>query len=336
MHVNHPRSAPPSPRGGILLSSHTYGGSTAQPLAYRQRNHSSSSLPVTPPPSQQCSAENTSQSFERQSYQPTEWSLLAIERPEVKAKYTVSLLHHPTMTLYTWPIDPRKPPLQGTCYKTPLKPDIQDFKPTATLRQSLQVLEDCLRTWIRQTRSRSPLGSGKLIVQASELEWVANSLQLRSTTLEQRSHWLSLQQVPDVIPTSTPTSPARTPPAIPEDGIHSPTGSSDSSRRPPSRTSTLSPLGHRRTPQPLSPIINPPSRNPPSVQPPSDISFDGELNKSPTPVLSLTEPSPVLESMSRFEDSASKSDEMKHNIHSAIQALRLNDDATNPHTAASS
>ena len=335
-------SAPPSPRTGILLPTPSnYGNTVPQPLAYRQRNHSSSSLPTTPPISQQ-NPVDISHLFspERLGYQASDWSLLGIERPQVRSKYIITLLYWPTMTLYTWPIDPRKPPTQGTCFITPTGSDNHEANSTTTLRMSLRLLEDCLRTWIRHSRSRSPGGGsgGRMVVNNSELDVITTMLRLATTTEDQREHWLRLQQIPESIPTSTPSSPVQTPSAIPEDTVYSPTESSDSGRYPP-RSSSLSPHGRRRTPQTLSPILTPAQGLPSVPRPLSDgILPSAERTQSPTPALSVTEASPIVQNLPQFPsvpDQGAINPQLDQNIDSVIQALSLHDNAT-PATSAAS
>ena len=325
---NQPRSAPPSPGGGILLATPIqYGNAVTQPLAYRHANWSSSSLPATPrAPSPKVMMDSPSQALpaEHSGYDATKWSLVAIERPQVRAKYVVSLLYWPTKTLYTWPIDPRKPPAQGTCFVT--RVDVTDQLETdanGTLRKSLRLLEDCLRTWIRYTRSssrprsRSPSGTGRIVATDVEIEQVSLMLQLQLTTPAARAQWLSRQKVPDVIPVSTPTFPVITPNSIPEEST-----STHGKGTPGGKT--LSPTSVRRAPSGFAPI-SPPSQDGRQRMP---ASHKKALPPEPVmesrgraPTVLVTESSPATTSLPSMGAVPPK----RSNLDSAVEALSLRD-----------
>lgn len=325
---NQSRSAPPSPGGGILLATPIqYGSTVPQPLAYRHANWSSSSLPTTPrAPSPKVTMEPPlqAQSVDRMGYDATKWSLVAIERPQIRAKYVVSLLYWPTKTLYTWPIDPRKPPAQGTCFVT--RVDVTDQLETdanGTLRKSLRLLEDCLRAWIRYTRSsshprsRSPSGTGRIVATDTEIEQVSMMLHLQLTTPAARAQWLSRQNVPDVIPVSTPTSPVVTPGSIREEPVRTPGSGTPGGM-------TLSPTSVRRAPSGFAPV-SPPSQDGRRKMPMSHkVTLPPEPetgSRGRAPAVLVTEPAPAPASLPTMDAVHPK----KSNLDSAIEALSLQD-----------
>ena len=321
------RSAPPSPRAGILLTTpNQYGSSVNHPLAYRHKNLSSSSLlatPLTPPPL--AGSELPPPALpEHLSYRAADWSLLAIERPQARAKYMVSLLYHPCMTLYTWPIDPRKPPAQGTCFVTRVgSTESPDDDSATTLRRSLRLLEDCLRTWIRNARprARSPGASGRSVASDAEIELVTSLLHLTATTKKQRAQWLDKQKIPEVIPTSAPTSPLATPSAMSEDAAHSaPSGSPSSTWKPSSRPSSLSPHARQRAHVSLSPIQT--SERVTKVRDPKRQHLRERL-----PSVFVTESSPVVASAPALSavNGGEGDEQAAQRLEAAIEALSLHE-----------
>ncbi|EPQ28731.1 uncharacterized protein PFL1_03535 [Pseudozyma flocculosa PF-1] len=114
------------------------------------------------------------------TYRQRHWSLVAISRPLVNTRggtsrstLTVTLLHHPSQTLYAWPFDLSGATSRGTCYITtaaeaaassrddtasPSHGGESSSSPPSgeTLSTSLKVLADVVRCWISHRPSSSP------------------------------------------------------------------------------------------------------------------------------------------------------------------------------------
>ncbi|WFD41709.1 hypothetical protein MPSI1_000345 [Malassezia psittaci] len=297
---NSPQSAPPSPRSGILLRNPVqYGSSVDHPLAYRHSANSSSSLPSTPSANPPGSLNQSphSQRSEPLNYTSIDWSLIAIQRPQIRSKYIVTLLHRPSASLYTWPIDPQKPPVQGTCFVTRLDPGANQNTPSnSILRQSFRLLEDCLRAWIRHIRSRprssSPGNNGCVVVRDDEIDRITTQLQLSFTTGDERADYLSRQNIPDAIPNSNPTSPVTTPKMFPTDVKQSAemlnsTRSADTNISPPTSRSS------RRSLSPSS-VVSRVSKLSLSL-PPAQEETSAEISGTGTPAVLVTESSPSID-----------------------------------------
>ena len=181
--------APPSPRGrGILLPPAQYGAS------HSQRTRSSST--------------------ESRDYNPSEWALIGIERENMQSKYTVTLMHWPTTTLYAWPLDPKSSRKESQCYITPTR-NRSERTDLRIMRTSLRVLEDAVRTWMRCVRTKPNIKNGGVSVAYTELEQICNMLSLAPATQDQCSEWLQLQQLPN-FPQSAPSSNASSPNLYPQ------------------------------------------------------------------------------------------------------------------------
>ena len=163
--------APPSPRGrGILLPPAQYGA----PHSRRTR----------------------SSSTESRDYNPSEWALIGIERENMQSKYTVTLMHWPTTTLYAWPLDPKSSRKESQCYITPTRNRSE-------------------RTDLRTMRTKPNIKNGGVSVAYTELEQICNMLSLAPATQDQCSEWLQLQQLPN-FPQSAPSSNASSPNLYPQ------------------------------------------------------------------------------------------------------------------------
>ncbi|WFD30114.1 hypothetical protein MSPP1_001131 [Malassezia sp. CBS 17886] len=237
------RSAPPSPRGrGILVTGSTAPGSASLSRPPSSRNSVTSLSSLSTPTGERPVNLARLVTPTRLGYQPVDWSLLAIDRKRAGAKYVVTLLYWPTMTLYAWPFDPRRPPSQGTCYITATASENREANSPVTLRSSLRVLEDTVRTWIRLSRAHtrsgqsSPRTEPRLMVPKADIDTICAALHLSSTTSDQRSDWLKRQKLPEDIPSSAPATPLSTPPTLADSAIPIPSpdaGNSAVPRAPP-------------------------------------------------------------------------------------------------------
>lgn len=196
------KTAPPSPRGrGILLPPAQYG-----------RTMSPTSPSQSPP---------IDLSLEPRNYKPKEWALIDIDRKDSSSKFAVVLLHWPSMTLYTWPLDPKTPEKQSNCFITPMG-HIERIQHDAKLvHQSLSVLEHAVRAWMRYVRTKSPSQTGCVSVTHVDIVQICQILGLVPATQEQRTEYLQIQQLPE-LPRSRPSSRSSSPLRSPNFGMASP------------------------------------------------------------------------------------------------------------------
>lgn len=218
-------SQPSSPkRPGILLpAAQHYSSLPSSPLARTRGRHSrqssTSTGPLTPPPVEPNVDVWQFVSSESKGYVANDWSLLAIQRPRPKAKYIVSLLHWPSMSIYAWPIEIGRTLHHNKCYVTSIgtSKNSEDAGRTV-LSASIRVLTDVIQTWVRYSRknpSRFLNGSiGRQQTDNRDVDSVTASLHLARTTDDQRQDWLERQQVPAELPLSGTSSPMSTPPAL--------------------------------------------------------------------------------------------------------------------------
>ena len=214
--VNFSHSAPPSPHHYSLTNSPSHGrGILLPPAKYG-------------PNSRRNSTEDSRKSLQfdvpvdasrfvpskRSGYRPSEWGLLSIDRHGPRQKFIITLLYWPLMTLYAWPLDPKSPFGQGNCFITATDKLNQSSSNPDIIKMSVDVLEDIVRTWIRQGRPNQQNDFGALEVRYGDIVRVCERLHLRPASEEQRRDWLQLQHIPD-IPSSLPSSTASTPGASP-------------------------------------------------------------------------------------------------------------------------
>ena len=196
------RTTPPSPRGrGILLSPAQYGRATS------------------PSPSRQSLPNDLS--LEPRNYIPKEWALIGIDRKDSFSKFAVVLLHWPSMTLYTWPLDPKSPEKQSNCFITPMGHMERKQHDTELVYQSLSVLEHAVRAWMRYVRTKSPSQTGTVSVTHADIVQICQILGLVPATQEQRAEYLQVQQLPP-LPRSRPSSRNSSPLRSPNCGMASP------------------------------------------------------------------------------------------------------------------
>lgn len=147
-------------------------------------------------------------------YQPSDWGLLSIDRHGPRQKYIVTLLYWPSMALYAWPLDPKAAFGQGLCYITATENTNPSASNSDVIKMSVTVLEDAIRTWMRQGKPRQVNPTGGMQVGYGDIVRVCHRLNLKPATEAQRNEWLQRQQIPD-LPSSLPSSRASTPAASP-------------------------------------------------------------------------------------------------------------------------
>ena len=195
------KTTPPSPRGrGILLPPAQYGRA-ASPTPLSQ------SLP-------------NDLSLDTRNYTPKEWALIGIDRKDSSSKFAVVLLHWPSMTLYTWPLDPKSPEKQSNCFITPLGQIEKRQHDTKLVHQSLSVLEHAVRAWMRYVRTKSASQTGSVSVTHADIVQICQILGLVPATQEQRLQYLQVQQLP-LLPRSRPSSRNSSPLRSPSFGVAS-------------------------------------------------------------------------------------------------------------------
>lgn len=210
--VSFSQSAPSSPRHHTLTNSPSQGkGILLQPAEYGPNSRRSStdesrkSLQFDVPVD--VSRFVTSS---RNGYQPSDWSLLSIDRHGPRQKYIITLLYWPLTTLYTWPLDPKSPFGQGLCFITATGRSNTSSSNADVIKMSVTVLEDTVRTWMRQGRPHRVNETGAHEVQYADIVRVCERLKLKPASEEQRNDYLQFQHIPD-LPSSLPSSRASTP-----------------------------------------------------------------------------------------------------------------------------
>lgn len=194
--------------GGILVtSSSNYGSKESIPLAFSVRQ-ATASQPASP-----VSSPRTTSPASNRNYESSEWTFVALERPIEKSRYLVTLLYLPHMRMYTWSVDPKNPRARGKCFVTSLK--IHDTQAShTTLKLSLRVLFDVMRSWmsvIRSSARHKETQRWRYSAGSDEIDRVTAQLKLPRTTQQQRRQWLAHQIIPDDVSLSVTNSPLSTP-----------------------------------------------------------------------------------------------------------------------------
>lgn len=213
--VTSSRSEPPTPRHHVFVNSPSQGkGILLPPAEYKPSSQRSSMEEPRKSLHFHVPLDNSRPSTPtKMVYQSIDWGLLGIGRRGPRQKYIITLLYWPSLTLYTWPLDPKSPFDQGVCYITATQGSNASSS-SDVVKMSLTVLEDAVRAWMQQGKPHRVHPSGYLEVEHADIVRVCERLNLTCATEEQRSEWLQRQQVPD-IPSSLPSSKASTPAASP-------------------------------------------------------------------------------------------------------------------------